>query len=145
MIRMTLREHVLQPTAIRRTLLWVFVAGALIVGLLAMHTIAAAGGHSDPLHASMVIDSPHSSMAVETTIADAVGSCDDACGPAHTMAAMTCILALLIGVLLIGASRHPDRWSLTRSATVFMVGQAHGPSARGLPPPDLNILSISRV
>lgn len=139
----TLRAHLAKPTAWGRVLLLSAFACALIVGLLAMHTIASAGGHHEPApHFATAAESVESSVGAGTTALD---HCDGPCNPAPGPAAMACILALLVGVLVIGASRRISRWSYLQPTATSAAGSGIRPSPRALPPPDLDVLSISRT
>jgi hypothetical protein len=137
----TLRERILRPTAFLRVLLLSSAAGAVIVGLLAMHTIAAPGANSDPAHAAMVVEGHDSPMIAGKPMVD---GCDGMCDPAHDIGTMACILALLVTVLVFGASHRSSRLSFLHARGSPVAGSWR-PSPRSLPPPDLTILSISRT
>jgi hypothetical protein len=139
----TLRAHLTRPNAWGRVLVLSAFACALIVGLLAMHTIASTGGHHEP--------APHASMSLETGEPNAGAGvpaadyCSGICDPDHDTAAMTCILALLVGILAIGASRRTSPGTYTQQIAASFAASAGRPSTRSLPPPDLTLLSISRT
>jgi hypothetical protein len=119
---------------------------AIVVGLFAMHTLSAGSGHA-PLaeagthahHAAPLSSTPdtHGSAAVDESCAS------DGCGPSHAMAWMTCILALLVGSLLLVAAARAWRPSPARGAPVAAL--LSGLRVAPLRPPSLIMLSISRT
>jgi hypothetical protein len=118
------------------------VVVGIVVGLLAMHTIASGmTGHSEPSTAAMVMTPTHHDAA------PAVEECDAGCAPVHDMTAMVCVLALMLGSfllvvgLLVGAlSRAHRAWFRSIPETIRAVRSAPFPH-----PPDLLKLSISRT
>ena len=143
---MTLRATVLRPAAVQRTVLLLGVVVAIVAGLLAMHTIATGmTGHSEPGTAAMAVASDHHPAGAQS---DPMGNgCAEDCAPTHDMTAMVCVLALLVGglLLLVGLLRGIE--SHTHSMRLRPLGDA----VRGLgslpfrDPPDLLELSISRT
>jgi hypothetical protein len=137
-----LRALIAGPSAWARVLLLSAFAGALIVGLLAMHTIASTGTHAEPLaHTAMVLETGDSGMGASPAADDCAGTC----APAHDTSAMACILALLVGILVIGASRRVWAGPFSMPSRIRDAASGTRPTTRSLPPPDLDILSISRT
>ncbi|WP_439591878.1 DUF6153 family protein [Microbacterium sp.] len=141
-----LTEHLRAGHSMARTLLLLIaVIGAVIVGLLAMHSLnthtTAETGH----HATMAADpsgmSTDSHAAATTAVEEA---CID-CGSDHSsMFAMACVLALLATVLLLArpAGGHQGLALLPRPGPATV-------SSPGIPgrshPPSLTALCISRT
>jgi len=136
-----------------------FFAGALLLigGLLAMHTLAAAHdmGQMSTTSSAMVVpasghhNAPHEGMAVmadETPMpgVDAGSSGTPAPMPDHSMLMVTCILALIAGVIVVLAP-VVLAWlggMLTLLVQRLQVGLGSLPLPR---PPSLYVLSISRT
>ncbi|SDH21900.1 DUF6153 family protein [Microbacterium pygmaeum] len=128
----------------RTLLLLIALTGAVIVGLLAMHSLnthtAAETGH----HATMAADpadmSTDSHAAATTAVDD---GCAD-CGSDHSsMFAMACVLALLATVLLLARPAAVRQWLalLPRPGPPVV----SPPGIPGLRPPSLTALCISRT
>lgn len=143
-----LRKLALQRSAIRRALMLLTFVGAILVGLLAMHTFSSdSGGHMNSAVAMSTDMSTHAINDLTAAPAQVMTAtdCDGMCDPAHMMTDMACVLALLVTVLVLAitASR---RWSTFlaslrgRWLTIVATAVAAMP-----PPPDLNALSISRT
>jgi hypothetical protein len=138
-----LRERTLRPPALGRALLLLAFAGAVIIGLLAMHTISPTSGHHAPAHTAMTADSAPPSTADAATPGD---DCDGLCPPPHSMTTMACVLALLATVIvLIGAANRSPISIRFHAIAVSAVRARVLLSFRSLPPPDLHLLSISRT
>ena len=146
-----LRTAAQPPGASGRTVLLLALVGAVLVGLLAMHTIAStAAGHHDSsvMSASSVLSASSGmeshgvatgSSAIELVTVDCGGTCD----PGHVMSSMTCVLApVSTGALLaeVASRRGPVVFSALPALTV-PGPYTNGPSR----PPDLTELSISRT
>jgi hypothetical protein len=144
-----LRHALLRPTALRRMLLLAALIPAIVVGLLAMHTVASGmTGHADPAMTGMAMGGGQSAGAAEahrhplpevSTLTSTPGD------PGHAMAAMTCILALLVTTILLVVGRQRPGFSFGprgRPALGRFVAFAALAVDR---PPDLTVLSISRV
>ena len=149
-----LRTTAQPPGAFGRTVLLLTLVGAVLVGLLAMHTIAStAAGHHDSsvMSASSVLSASSASSAMESH-GVAAGSrvnelvtvdCGGTCDPGHVMSSMTCVLApVSTGALLaeVASRRGPVVFSALPALTV-PAPYTNGPSR----PPDLTELSISRT
>lgn len=164
------RARVLGANTIRRTVLLLGVVSAVVLGLLAMHTLQTGmGNHNAPMNStgamSTIGDTAHHGedtvpgtevLAGSDTVvgADMVGAshkhaasseCSGMCDPEHTMAGMICVLALLLTGLLLAAIRPASTYT-TAPLTPVLRQVADAAAARpGPAPPDLNVLSISRT
>lgn len=144
-------------TVIRRVMLVVALSGAIIVGLLAMHTltggsIAAPAGMSmehDTVHGThdhAVVGNPGTARGENATapVTTATSACSGDCEspPNHDMALMGCVLGLVILLLLLsprlGQLRHHTAGSNRTGSAIRRVTSI----AR---PPDLTSLCISRT
>ena len=129
----------------RTLLLLIALTGAVIVGLLAMHSLnthtAAQAGHHSAVAADVhgaTLEDAHASTG------PAAAAVDETCGTGHsTMLAMACVLALLATVLLLARMRGAQRW--------LALLPRPGPPAAAPPvgtclrPPSLTALCISRT
>ncbi|KQR26121.1 DUF6153 family protein [Microbacterium sp. Leaf151] len=142
-----LTEHLRAGRSMARTLLLLIaLTGAVIIGLLAMHSLnthaTAESGH----HATMATDQAGASVmgdAHAATTVSAEESCAD-CGTSHSgMLAMACVLALLATALLLACARGAQQWLalLPRPGPRALPA----PDSRGLHPPSLTVLCISRT
>ena len=142
-----LTEHLRAGRSMARTLLLLIaLTGAVIIGLLAMHSLnthaTAESGH----HATMATDQGGASVmgdAHAATTVSAEESCAD-CGTSHSgMLAMACVLALLATVLLLARARGAQSWL----ALLPRPGPRALPASDspGLHPPSLTVLCISRT
>jgi hypothetical protein len=131
-------------TVARTLLLLIAVTGAVIVGLLAMHSLnahtATDTGHQATVNMSAAAGAgDHHSGA---TVTDE--PCAD-CGGGHSdMLAMACVLALLTTVLLLMRPGAVMRWLsiLPRPRPSFMAALFSRPALR---PPSLTVLCIRRT
>ncbi|HIE60936.1 MAG TPA: hypothetical protein EYQ02_04495 [Microbacterium sp.] len=143
LIALTDRVHTGRSMA-RTLLLLVAVTGAIIVGLLAMHS----------LNTHTATDTSHQTTATASATTGAgdhhAGTtatdepCAD-CGNGHsTMLAMACVLALLVTVLLLVRPGAAMRWLsiLPRPRPSVASALFTGPALR---PPSLTVLCISRT
>ena len=143
-----LRTAAQPPRALGRTVLLLTLIVAVLIGLLAMHSIAStAAGHHD----SSVMSASSASLAMEShgvTAGSRVNElvtldCGGTCDPGHVMSSMTCVLApVSTGALLaeVASRRGPVVFSALPALTV-PGPYTNGPSR----PPDLTELSISRT
>jgi hypothetical protein len=147
LIRM--RATIVRPAAVRSAVLLLVMVGALVAGLLAMHTIASAmGGHNDTTAAAMAMpDSgyPAGAMAMPDMTSTGADDCAGMCDPGHAMATMVCVLALLITILAISALRNRTQRGLLRVAEPRFRRIVAFAAAACAPPPNLDALSISRT
>ncbi|RFA15534.1 hypothetical protein B7R22_06830 [Subtercola boreus] len=155
------RARVLGASTLGRTVLLLAVVGAVVLGLLAMHTLQTGmGNHSAPMHsASAMSDTVHpgGDMVHTTdlaTDADMVGAshehatsseCSGRCDPEHTMAGMICVLALLLAGLLLAAFRPTSTYTTAPVKPALQQLADVEASRPGPAPPDLHVLSISRT
>lgn len=145
----TLKERVHSGHSMARTLLLLFaLTGAVIVGLLAMHSLNTHGlsshpGGSSAVHVASSEASLHQAEHHSGGAGDEEPVCAD-CGTGHgDMMAMACVLALLVAVLLLTRPSHLTG-SLSQMHRVY--GPSSGRQHRMLPrPPSLDILCISRT
>jgi hypothetical protein len=137
-----------KSAGLARTLLMLALACAVLVGLLAMHTISSTPGDHMGTVSTMSAHTGHPQSHGATVTpghAETQAACGGMCDPGHVMAEMACVLALLVSALAfaITASR---RWSTflaaLRSQWLAIVAVA---SVAMPPPPDLRALSISRT
>ena len=147
MIALTEQLRAGRSTA-RTLLLLIALTGAVIVGLLAMHSLnthtAAQAGHHSAVAADVhgaTLEDAHASTGPAAAAVDE--TCAD-CGTGHsTMLAMACVLALLATVLLLARMRGAQRW--------LALLPRPGPPAAAPPvgtclrPPSLTALCISRT
>ncbi|WP_440711696.1 DUF6153 family protein [Herbiconiux sp. YIM B11900] len=142
---MSIRATLLRPASLQKTLLLISVIIAVVAGLLAMHTMAATTGHSEPATAAMTMTSDEHTNA--TSSAPVGDNCVQECTPEHDMTAMICVLALLVGGLFLVIA-------LLRAGGLASVAVRLQPLIRALratgsfpfrDPPDLSKLSISRT
>lgn len=117
-----------------------FAVVALIVGLLAMHTLSSSGEHHGEMSAASAVADHH---IADPMNAPAPAECDGACEAGHVMW-MSCILALLaIGLLVVAA--NPTVQSLVGHLTSGLVSLASASARLFSPAPSLELLSISRT
>jgi hypothetical protein len=134
-----------RSTALRRVIVALIAVPTVLVGLLAMHVLAASG---DPVsrHADMSLAF---AMPQATDSAPPVTSafgCDQFCGPTHNMGAMACILALLLTALAVAALVAFRGWASLTAALAAIAALIARPRGLAPPlPPSLEFLSISRI
>lgn len=140
----TLTDRLRAGRSMARTLLLLIaLTGAVIVGLLAMHslnthTAADTGHHTTVAAAESVTGDDHHSAATA-----AAEGCAD-CGSSHSdMLAMACVLALLATVLL--ARLRPSHVWLSIPPRPQPLGTAPPGSRPSMRPPSLTTLCISRT
>ena len=144
-----LRHALLRPTALRRMLLLAALIPAIVVGLLAMHTVASGmTGHADPAMTGMAMGDGQSAgvaAAHQHPLPEAATLSGVPGVPGHAMAAMTCILALLVTMILLVIGRQHLGFSFgPRGRPAFRAIVAFAALTVDRPP-DLTVLSISRV
>lgn len=142
LIALTERIHTGRSMA-RTLLLLIAVTGAVIVGLLAMHSLnartATDADHSTTV-TTVVSTGAGDNFAGPTTIDDPCADCGS--GPSD-MLAMACVLALLAAVLLLLRPGVGVRWlSILPRAEPALMKFLAKPDVR---PPSLAVLCISRT
>jgi len=145
----TVRNALLRPGALRRMLLLFALVPAIVVGLLAMHTVASGmTGHADPAMTGMAmgVGQPAGAAAAHQHPLPATSTLTRVpADPGHALASVTCILALLFTTVLLVLGRpRPGSpvWPRGRPALSPIVAFAALAVDR---PPDLTVLSVSRV
>lgn len=145
-------QQVRGPRTLTRTLLLlVAVTAAIIVGLVAMHSLnthATTTGHAGTVPVVSVAadagshhDASAAAAAAETP-ADHSGCAD--CAGDHAMAWMACVLALLVSVIVLARLRAG--WRIPARESVVRAVRARWPAAAHFdPPPSLTVLCISRT
>ncbi len=131
---------------IRPLLLATLGAALIIVGLLSMHGMGGTAEHSVPAstqaHAvgseSLTHDKPASTDLEETA-----GDCSSMCPTGDMMSMLACVVALMVGALLVGVRPKAMR-VLPRHLISPRISRRVEDSAPP-EPPDLNVLSISRT
>ncbi|HEV7949488.1 MAG TPA: DUF6153 family protein [Glaciihabitans sp.] len=139
---MQLRHHLARPLLLARTLVLLAAVGAIIAGILAMHTLASSPAHADPTHA-VIADEAHPEPVAVTVATPQI--CDALCGPEHSMDVMGCILALLSGVFLAGIAVRRNGGHFSAAIRTLSTTATRPTFFCGPAPPDLHVLSISRV
>ncbi|MBG6106648.1 DUF6153 family protein [Frigoribacterium sp. CG_9.8] len=144
-----IRETIMRPAALRRAIFLLTMVGALVAGLLGMHTIASAmGGHNEVSSSAMTMQhAPHPAggMPIGDLISTGADDCAGSCDPGHAMATVVCVLALLITILAIGALRNSTQRGLLRVAMPLLRSAVAFAAAAWAPPPNLDALSICRT
>lgn len=127
-------------------LLLIAVTTAIIVGLLAMHSLNSHAETSTPA-SSAIHEHGTAGAAVAVAVADhgtpqpsTDGECVD-CGGHTSMLAMTCVLALLFVALLLFLPRVGHTWGAALRAGPTLIA----PSTALPRPPSLLVLCISRT
>lgn len=140
----TLRTALISPTMAGRLLVSLFAGAAIIVGLLAMHTMNADADDMAPTSAvsvGAVMPDHHAHVAATAGGVD----CGIACPgdmPSHDMSVMACVLALLMLLLVIGV---PAIVRLRTAAAPPGPASRWPSTAIAAQPPSLQVLSISRT
>ena len=141
LIALTGRLHA-GRSMVRTMLLLIALTGAVIVGLLAMHSLnthtAADTGHQTTVATASATADDHHSAATTTDEA-----CAD-CGSDHSsMLAMACVLALLATGLLLARLRPSRVWLSVMPRP--QPARTAPPGRLRLRPPSLTTLCISRT
>jgi transcriptional regulator GlxA family with amidase domain len=143
------RDWILGPSAPRKAMLLVAVVGALVAGLLAMHTIASAmGGHDDAPDSTMAMHGAvqlPDALVVPSSGSTVLSDCAGRCDPGHTVATMVCVLALLVTAVLLAVTRRSESSGWLRQAQSSGRRIIAFAAAAFAPPPNLDALSISRT
>jgi hypothetical protein len=143
---MTLRAAILRPAALQRTVVLLGVVIAIVLGLIAMHTIASGmGGHSEPAATVMTVDADHQMSGTQPDSAPCPGDCAPV--PGRDMTAMVCVLALMVGgtLLLVGLLRSAQQRDLGPQIRLLVSAVRSVRCGPYRDPPDLIKLSISRT
>lgn len=134
----------LDPTSkgLRSLLLALAAVIAVLLGLLAMHSL-----NIEPTHGATTMEmsapaSQHAEVMPSDLDPTGLAVCDNACGQTHVMAALACILGMLIVTLFWGAGRSVIR-SQARLWLAALPARLAGLPTRS--PPSLHVLSISRT
>ena len=132
---------------IRSTIFLFALVGALLVGLLAMHTVSSSlGNHSDPAMSAMDDSAnPKSDMAAMSDVHVGPADCSGMCDPGHSMTVMVCVLALLFTGFLLAAIRPAALLNLAPAGYSFIRLVRAFAAREGPAPPDLKVLSIFRT
>lgn len=142
-------DWILNPSALRKTLLLLTVVVAVVAGLLAMHTISSSmGDHAGGTGAanSMPADLHHAD-AMESTGGSSAGShgCSGVCDPGQVMTTLACVIALLATAVMAAGARRTE-WSGPPRRSRNFLRPALAAAASAVPPaPNLDALSISRT
>ena len=139
-VNRALRPHAL---VFRRLLLTIAAVGAILVGLLAMHSFNTDASHHGAAIAAATEVHDHEHEEASSVAHD---DCDGACEPGHSTAVTACLLALMVLTLLLAARELPVRGGLLLRLAPVLVGWAA--QVRSLPgpqAPSLEALSISRT
>ncbi len=129
----------------KRVLVGLFAVPAVLIGLFAMHVLAASG---DPAgqHVSMSVTSATAQVTDATPASTAARGCGEFCGPNHDMGAMTCMLAVLLTELTLAALVAFSGWVSAGAALTALGRVVARPQGLAPPlPPSLSLLSISRI
>jgi hypothetical protein len=121
-------------------------AGALIAGLLAMHTLSAGDTHVDSTQSVSASHGQYSPAIDRATFDEA--QCAGDCGapgpmPHHSTLLIACALAVLTVVIVVFAPAQLARLRTSLSLEVFGRDAAH--ALLHARPPSLLVLSISRT
>lgn len=144
----TIRSLASTRSGAQRAFLTVMAAVALIVGLLAMHTLSTGTAHAESRTSATIAEHDQPAQMTDARGATDTGHCPGDCGgpgnmPDHSMLLMICALALLAAVIVVLAP--------TLLSGLGMSPRVAAPlrdAARALPrprPPSLLVLSISRT
>lgn len=130
-----------RSTAWKRWLIALVAVPAVLVGLLAMHALAAA--HEATSHSESSLVSPSGvALIVDSVPAADAAECGEVCGPAYDMGAMACLLALLLCALAVAMTPGLGGWNISDPTRALLA------KALSLTPPaapSLERLSISRT
>lgn len=129
-------------------------AGALlpvvvVVGLLAMHALTAPGAPPPTIGAAATVSGDTTRQPAHAhQVADAANTvagvdCEGCGAPGHVSAAMACMLALLLTLLILKPPALAPRWM---HPTMMRSEAVNQPASATLPrPPSLHVLCISRT
>lgn len=133
-----------RTVAVRTVLLSLIGVGAIVVGLLMLHSFSLDESPASPAAAV----SPATTPAGETARSAEQPAAPDDCGlsgcdPAHTVGFLACLLAVMVVSLIPVAAPHMSRWLTNlwaQSPSLLYALRAAVPA-----PPSLIALSISRT
>jgi hypothetical protein len=128
------------PRAVLLTLSLGLVVGAIVLGLVGMHTLSVDAPHHAP---AAVVSEHHLAEGMQSTSPASDECTPTGCQPAHAMGLAFCVLALLVLSLLIGAAPpRTGRWMM-----IPLTLRSLEPNLRAVAPdpPSLIALSISRT
>jgi hypothetical protein len=139
MSMIALANHLrIRRRGIGRSLLLIGVTAAIIIGLLAMHSL---GGHTSHAEQTAIASVHDMGAAHHEDALPAAGECAD-CDADMSMLAITCVLALLAVALLLSARPLAPCW---RAGLPREVAPRAAPTPVDLEPPSLHNLCISRT
>lgn len=136
-------NRALQPHALiwQRLLLTFAAVGALLVGLLAMHSFSADTGH----HGTAVVAVTEAHHEHDVAPAVVQDDCGGSCEPGHSMTVTACLLALLVLTMLLSARDLPIRGLMLLATSARHAQWWHVRAVRWPKRPSLLELSISRT
>ncbi|WP_313408368.1 DUF6153 family protein [Aeromicrobium sp.] len=141
-------EHAARAGGVRRLVLGGLLVAAVVVGLVAMHTLNLHGTAAAQVPAAAQTHASHAddaSAVHEPVVAstDASGACEHCVAAGHLGMAMSCVLALLALLLVLVPPRLLPRWFHESVPT----GRLRlDPVSTALPvAPSLHVLCISRT
>ncbi|MFM9920454.1 DUF6153 family protein [Lacisediminihabitans sp. H27-G8] len=142
-------DWILNPSALRKTLLLLTVVVAVVAGLLAMHTISSSmGDHAGGTGAAGAMPpAMHHADAMAPTGGSSAGSqgCSGLCDPGQVMTTMACVIALLATAVMVAGTRRTEWAGLPRRPRSFLRPAIAAAASAILPAPNLDALSISRT
>ena len=130
---------------VRALLLAIIGVALMIVGLLSMHGMGEIADHSMPAtqaHAAASESLPHDNPA-PTDHEETAEDCAPACPSGDMMTMLMCVVALMVGALLVGV--RPKAMSVLPRHLVAPEIKHRVENIAPPAPPDLNVLSISRT
>jgi hypothetical protein len=131
------------PRAVLLTLSLGLVVGAIVIGLVGMHTLSIDAPHHAPAAAVAAEHHPGPPEGIQV-VSPAPDECaSTGCQPVHAIGLAMCVLALLVLSLVVGvAPPRSGRWMMITLAT-----RSLEPRLRAVDPdpPSLVALSISRT
>jgi hypothetical protein len=127
----------------RRILVAVIAVPIILVGILAMHVVVAAGDQAGPHSTISMTTEVFAGASEGTPPAAGAVSCHQFCGSPQDMNAMACILAILLSLLALAVIARLYGWLALRS---LFPRALSAPLSWPIPrPPSLTVLSISRI
>jgi hypothetical protein len=133
-----------QAAVLRRMLLTVAAVAAIIVGILAMHSLSG-DSHHTAAPGVVTASASHHAAPIAMPGADpssAETTCDGGCEPDHAMGLAECILALLIVVIMLMPPGSLQVWARMSLGLIRILPRGALAPRR---PPSLHRLSISRT
>jgi hypothetical protein len=132
-----------QSMHMRRGLLAVFGAVAIIVGLLSMHTLSGNAPSHDPVAGIAEMDHHLAQTGAVSVSQTASDNCTSGCEPMHAMALMACLLVLMTIAMIVVAMAPAALWFAPQGR--MWIQPATRISTGSPSPPSLEELSISRT